>query len=135
MQNTTATKFIVGATYGTASICDSDCIFYMTVISRTEKTATIQQDIYSTPRRFKIHIEGDEESIRMGNYSMASSWGAKSDLITPAEETPGAPVTIEEMAASFSLEELQFIKSAFEDALTIPTEELPANCVPFRKMA
>lgn len=36
-------KFEVGRTYATRSVCNSECIFKITIIKRTEKTVTIDE--------------------------------------------------------------------------------------------
>ena len=36
-------KFEVGRTYATRSICNSECMFKITIIKRTEKTVTIDK--------------------------------------------------------------------------------------------
>ena len=123
-------KFIVGQSYGTQSIVCSETTYKMTVVSRTDKTAMVSQ-YGEKPRRYKIHAswDGTQEVIRMGNYSMAGSWGAR-DII--AQEA--APVTAKELSDNFSTEELQFIADALKEFLEPQeAEELPPNCVPFRR--
>lgn len=100
---TNPTKFIVGQCYGAQSFCDSDCIFSMEIISRTEKTAMVKE--HDKVRRYKIHNHSGVESISMGNYSMAGSWYANRPLLDETEE-----------------------QGAGE-------ETMPANCIPFRKVA
>ena len=49
-------KFEIGKTYFCRSICDHDCIFEMTVISRTEKTITAKHNVGGNQiQRLKIH--------------------------------------------------------------------------------
>ena len=64
-------KFEVGATYATRSICNSECIFKITIVKRTEKTVTIDKGNGKT-QRCKIHNEArDAEYIfPYGVYSM-----------------------------------------------------------------
>ena len=64
-------KFEVGATYATRSICNSECIFKITVVKRTEKTVTIDKGNGKT-QRCKIHNEarGAEYIFPYGAYSM-----------------------------------------------------------------
>ena len=64
-------KFEVGATYATRSICNSECIFKITVVKRTEKTVTIDKGNGKT-QRCKIHNEarGAEYIFPYGVYSM-----------------------------------------------------------------
>lgn len=98
--------FQVGQSYGSRSACDSDCIFSMEIVSRTEKTAMVKE--HDKVRRYKIHNYSGVESISRGNYSMAGSWYADRPLLDEAEE--------------------QEIPDDMEP-------ETPSNCVPFRKVA
>lgn len=98
--------FQVGRSYGSRSACDSDCIFSMEIVSRTEKTAMVKE--HDKVRRYKIHNHSGVESISRGNYSMAGSWYADRPLLDETEE--------------------QEIPDDAEDVL-------PSNCVPFRKVA
>lgn len=64
-------KFEVGASYATSSICNSECIFKITVVKRTEKTVIIDKGNGKT-QRCKIHNEarGAEYIFPYGVYSM-----------------------------------------------------------------
>ena len=122
-------KFVTGESYTRCSICDSDCIFTITIVSRTPKTAMVK-DSFGRVSRYKIHDCGDYEYIKAGNYSMAGGWSAKDVVATEA------PMTPEEMGESFTKCELRTIFGAFADALYgVQASDLPPNCVPFRKMA
>lgn len=60
-------KFEEGKTYSTPSICDSECIFSVTVARRTDKSIFTAEG-----QRLKIHFyEGREQVKPYGNYSMA----------------------------------------------------------------
>lgn len=63
--------FKVNGFYTTQSICDSDCIFRVLVIKRTEKTVTVRTDDGEI-KRCKPYIDRDgSEYIKpYGNYSM-----------------------------------------------------------------
>jgi hypothetical protein len=66
------TKFQVGRTYSTRSICDYDTIYRVTILSRTEKTVTIA-DYNGKPVRRGISLWDGVESIKpFGNYSMCA---------------------------------------------------------------
>lgn len=65
------TKFLVGKTYSTRSICDYDCIFSFTVLSRTEKTVTITDNRDRTVRRKVRPVNGYEAIDPLGRYSMS----------------------------------------------------------------
>ncbi len=64
-------RFEVGATYATRSICDSECIFKITIIKRTEKTVTIDKG-NGKVQRCKIykHLRDAETIYPYGIYSM-----------------------------------------------------------------
>lgn len=67
-------KFIVGNTYWTRSIGDSECIFEMTVIARTPKTIRVaikHRDGVKTLRPF-IDYNGHEAVKPFGSYSMCA---------------------------------------------------------------
>ena len=121
-------KFIVGESYSRRSICDSDCISYIKIISRSAKMVTAE-DSFGRTRRYKILDIGDAEYIKAGNYSMAGGWSSSN--ICKTEEA--APVTAKELSDNFSTEELQFIADALKEFLEPEAEELPPNCVPFRR--
>lgn len=123
-------KFIAGESYSRRSLCDYDCIFYIKILSRTAKMATVE-DSFGRVSRYKIHDYGDYEYIKAGNYSMAGGWAAK-DICKDEESTP---VTSAELSSNFSTEDLRFIADALKEFLEPEAEELPPNCVPFRRMA
>lgn len=77
------TKFEIGKTYWTRSICMHDCIFEIEIISRTEKTVTYMYN--NRKRRSKIHVSNDCEWIVPDNYSMAPTFHANEVM---EEETP-----------------------------------------------
>lgn len=81
---TNPTKFVVGQSYGSRSFCDSDCIFSMEIVSRTEKTAMVKE--HDKVRRYKIHNYSGVESISRGNYSMAGSWYADRPLLDETDD-------------------------------------------------
>lgn len=60
-------KFEEGKTYSTPSICDSECIFSITVARRTDKSI-----FTSEGKRLKIYVhEGREQVKPYGVYSMS----------------------------------------------------------------
>jgi hypothetical protein len=64
---TTPSKFVVGKTYTTRSICDYDCIISVTVASRTAKTIKTADG-----KALRIgEREGVEFVKPWGSYSMA----------------------------------------------------------------
>ena len=121
-------KFIVGESDSRRSICDSDCISYIKIIFRSAKMVTAE-DSFGRTRRYKILDIGDAEYIKAGNYSMAGGWSS-SNICKTEESTP---VTSAELSSNFSTEELRFIADALKEFLEPEAEELPPNCVPFRR--
>lgn len=70
-------KFEPGKTYFTRSICDYDCIFKETIISRTEKTVKTAS---GKTLRVSTKYNDDHEQIwPEGKYSMAPVIGADSE--------------------------------------------------------
>ena len=51
------------------SICDSDCIFRLSVLSRKGAFATVR--FQGNEKRVKIKNDGDCEYVQPANYSMA----------------------------------------------------------------
>ena len=68
------TKFEIGKKYATRSICDYDCIFDLTVISRTEKTIQANVGGFGV-KTLRINTKWTEnESVYpFGKYSMSPS--------------------------------------------------------------
>jgi hypothetical protein len=70
------TRFEVGKTYRTRSICDHDCIYEFKVVARSAKTITIESDMRGVQRRGVYIGEGwnspaPVESCKpFGTYSM-----------------------------------------------------------------
>lgn len=63
-------QFNVGQTYSVRSICDYDCIFSFTILSRTEKTVTIKHHGNTVRRKVRV-VEGVEAIDPHGRYSMS----------------------------------------------------------------
>lgn len=72
------TKFEIGATYTTTSACDSNCVFAITVVSRTAKTIKTV-DRHGEPRTYRVSISSwdNAERVSMGSYSMAPGFSAR----------------------------------------------------------
>lgn len=67
----TATRFEIGKTYATRSLCDWDTVFSFTVVARTAKTVTIESNAWGQVKR-GIRLYGDVESCKpLGSYSMS----------------------------------------------------------------
>jgi hypothetical protein len=73
---TSPANFEINQTYQTRSICDHECIYEITTISRTDKTLTYNYD--SKIRRSKIKTDSlGNEYITPDNYSMAPVFRAE----------------------------------------------------------
>lgn len=70
-------KFIVGKTYNCRSICDHNCVWNFTVISRTEKKITLQDEdgkvfVKGIQQKASVHFNC-ETCEPLGHYSMCPS--------------------------------------------------------------
>lgn len=73
------TKFEAGKTYYNRSICDHDCIFKITVISRTDKTIKVLDNTFNTVKSLRVSTKytPDCEQVKPhGSYSMAATINA-----------------------------------------------------------
>jgi hypothetical protein len=70
------TKFEVGKTYWTRSICDSDCIYRFEIKKRTAKSVWVEYHGKVTARRIFIDYNGNEAIMPHGQYSMAPTLSA-----------------------------------------------------------
>jgi hypothetical protein len=68
--------FQEGVTYATRSICDHDCIFSFTIVSRTAKRVTIKDKRGEVSKRGVSTWAGVEQFKPFGSYSMAAIIGA-----------------------------------------------------------
>ena len=68
------TQFKVGQTYSGRSICDHNCIFSITVLSRTPKTIKVRRHDYpSEVKTLRPYIYDDVEQVKpYGSYSMCT---------------------------------------------------------------
>jgi hypothetical protein len=72
------TQFEPGKTYIGRSICDSECIYHMTVVQRTAKTITVTMDDRLGFKTLRPHIyNGVETVMPNGRYSMALTISAE----------------------------------------------------------
>ncbi len=77
------TQFTVNQEVSSRSICDYDCIFRGTILSRTAKFVTIKMDGYKEPKRIKVKIQdGVEKIYPLGTHSMAISFLANAVYIS-----------------------------------------------------
>jgi hypothetical protein len=70
MTAATETKFQIGRTYSTRSICDINCVYSYEILSRTQATVTISIEGNEVKRKVAVR-EGVETFYPMGKYSMA----------------------------------------------------------------
>ena len=67
-------QFEIGKTYSTRSACNSDCIFKITVISRTASTITAffdnKVEKYRISKKYSEYRDA-ETVLPLGSYSMA----------------------------------------------------------------
>ena len=66
------TKFNVGQTYSTRSICDHECIFSFKILARTAKQVTVKVSGETVKRGIRPNWQGIESFRPFGNYSMAA---------------------------------------------------------------
>jgi hypothetical protein len=76
------TQFEVGKTYSCRSLCDYECIWSFTVISRTGKTIVVLEDSKAEAKSLRINAKlseynGAETVFPLGRYSMAPTLVAK----------------------------------------------------------
>lgn len=75
MTMNTITTFEVGKTYWERSICNYDCIYRITVLSRTAKTIKVRE--HQEIKTLRIKVRRDVEQVKPhGSYSMAAVIGA-----------------------------------------------------------
>ena len=68
---TTITTFKIGNTYSARSACNSECVWEWTIIKRTAKFITIQDD-HGKISRVGVRVsDGAEVADPMGRYSMS----------------------------------------------------------------
>jgi len=67
-------QFEIGKEYTARSICDSDCIFKITITGRTAKT--VSYNYLGRSRRSALHVDQDGEWIQPDRYSMAPTFRA-----------------------------------------------------------
>lgn len=65
------TKFNVGQTYSSRSICDWNCIFSFTILARSAKQVTVEVTGKTVKRGISVW-EGVEQFKPFGSYSMAT---------------------------------------------------------------
>ncbi len=69
--------FEIGKTYTTRSICDNDCVFSVTIASRTKSTVTTTDGRWFGIAKNETKWNNAETIFPMGRYSMAPAIRAK----------------------------------------------------------
>jgi len=77
--NETINQLKVNTTYTQSSICDSECIFEVKILSRTKKSVIISS-MGETSRRFISIHDGQEIIYPYGRYSMCTVIKANSKI-------------------------------------------------------
>ena len=72
-------QFKEGFQYTARSACDHNCVFTITILSRTDKTVAYTQD--NRTRRSKIHTDHNGEFVIPDQYSMAPVFRAMSEVM------------------------------------------------------
>jgi hypothetical protein len=70
------TQFQVGRTYSIRSICDYECVYSFTILSRTAKTISVSVRGAIVRRKVGIDEKGIEYFMPYGSYSLAPCVGA-----------------------------------------------------------
>lgn len=110
-------KFAEGKTYSTPSICDSECIFSITVDRRTTKTI-----ITTEGKRLRISVyNGREQVFPFGRYSMAAIIDASDLDEAKSDSTPqtsdSLELVMEDGKDIFTTEQLDSIKHSLAELL------------------
>ena len=73
------TRFEIGTTYATRSICDYDCIYRFTILARTAKTVTV--NVHGKTVRRGLNVWNEVEQFKpFGSYSMCAIISADTTL-------------------------------------------------------
>ena len=67
-------KFEVGKTYSTRSLCDHTCVISATIVKRTAKTVTLTSGYIGRDQKtFRLSLDSDgaEQFAPWGTYSMS----------------------------------------------------------------
>lgn len=67
-----SSKFEVGKTYKTSSLCDSECIYSFTILKRTAKRMTFTNHGETVTRGVWVGEDGVERCKPHGTYSMCA---------------------------------------------------------------
>ena len=93
-------QFEIGKEYFDTSACNSDCVFIINIVKRTDKTVTFERD--GKTRRAKLFCDERGEYIIPERYSMAPVFRAEREVQRdePAAEESAAPAPAEIPAPS-----------------------------------
>ena len=95
-------KFEIGKEYFDTSACDSNCVFVIKIVKRTDKTVTFERN--GKTRRAKLFTDDRGEYIIPERYSMAPVFRAEREFQPETAEEEEAParsnvITIAQPAA------------------------------------
>lgn len=90
-------KFEIGKEYFDTSACDSNCIFVIKIIKRTDKTVTFERN--GKTRRAKPFTDDRGEYIIPERYSMAPVFRAEREFQPETVEEEEAPAPVQEAPA------------------------------------
>lgn len=117
-------KFEIGQTYSTSSVCDSNCVFSITVVRRTAKTIWTE-----CGKQLRVDLYEDSETVMpMGRYSMAPCISAKRYKDKPVERAvpnPSFASLVEEGRSLFTEEQFGQILTTLADTLAPVAVEVP----------
>lgn len=95
------TKFEIGKTYATRSICDFETIFRFEILARTDKSVKANVSGKTVTRRLRVVDWGNgpvEQFKPFGSYSMCAIINADEGDIVETTLSPGAAVKLAEIA-------------------------------------
>lgn len=78
--------FEIGKKYYDTSACDSNCVFVIEIVKRTEKTVTFKRD--GEQRRAKLFVDKEGEYIIPERYSIAPVFRATREYQPEESSTP-----------------------------------------------
>lgn len=90
-------KFEIGKEYFDTSACDSNCVFVIKIIKRTDKTVTFERN--GKTRRAKLFTDDRGEYIIPERYSMAPVFRAEREFQSETVEEEKAPAPVQEAPA------------------------------------
>ncbi len=94
-------KFEIGKEYFDTSACDSNCVFVIKIVKRTDKTVTFERN--GKTRRAKLFTDDRGEYIIPERYSMAPVFRAEREFQPEEPVEESAPAPAEETGRGFNV--------------------------------